>query len=222
MISPEEFQKQTTGQPRKLDNFRILPQTKAFIAACKAESKFESEGKALDFIVHTYPLLQASKPVSEAVSSPESESRIQQLTQALEAAKAESEQLKATVGELEQNNQLLQQATGVMLQLTTLLEPVRADAEKLFASVLFKEKPAASLSHIDVAELLADYAYRDPSTAFPDMQKATAIYERAKKQTNEGGPEKKLTVTHRAEQQTTANEGAGATGGEPDAEHGPE
>lgn len=220
MISTEEFQKQTTGQPRKLENFRILPETKAFIAAFKAENRLESEGKALDYILHTYPLLLASKPVSEAVSN-ENESRIQQLTQALEAAKAESEQLKATIGEIEHNNQLLQQAADVMLQLTTILEPVRTDAEKLFSSVLFKEKPTVSLSHIDVAELLVDYAYRDPSTAFPDMQKANAIYERAKKQTNEATTQKKLTITHKAEN-PTANKGSGATSGEPDPECGPQ
>jgi hypothetical protein len=186
MISPAEFQTQTSKQPRKLENFRILPETKAFLVATKAENNFESEGKALDYLLHTYPLLQQANPVSK----PESDTRIQELMLKLEATKAELESAKAKIRELEQQNHLLNEATHVMLTLTTILEPVRNDAETLFEKVLFKGKPAARLSHIDVAELLSDYAYRNPNETFPNPEKANAIYERAPKKVNHEQEEK--------------------------------
>lgn len=139
----------------------------------------------------------AQSPELKEALQDKSEEHAEQPTQTEPSTDLEA--LKQKLAELEQENGVLHDAGALVLELTRMLEQPRVDLEKIFALHLFKDMPAAILTHLDVLQLLVDYAYRDPSAPFPDPELATKIYQHANKKTDEGERKpRSLVVTHRA------------------------
>lgn len=90
--------------------------------------------------------------------------------------------LKQRINDLESELHIAAQGQQVLLEMTTLLSPLKIETEQAFVKEFFEDPEFKGMSFPDFCELLLDYARRDPSKEFPFEPVARVIYERNKTQ----------------------------------------
>ncbi|MCW5907323.1 MAG: hypothetical protein KIS94_05655 [Chitinophagales bacterium] len=158
-------------------NFRGNKANKAFVEEIKRAYKFESEGIALDYIMHTF---RHTSSLTQSLTSEVSElkAQIQNLANKL---KTSEQNLQLANNEIARLQDLLDEsANKPEFVFPDTYSQLKEATEKTLPMLFQRPESTIPVTDLEFLALLVEYCERDPSKEFPFKPAAEKIIERYK------------------------------------------